>query len=70
MQNRVLKMNFIDSKEIKSLLKEKNSLWNILFEKAQDGIVILDQNGKVIVHNRKFADMLCYNEKELENMYV
>lgn len=63
-------MYFIDSKEIKGLLKEKNSLWTILFEKAQDGIVILDQNGKVIVHNRKFADMLCYNEKELENMHV
>lgn len=63
-------MNFINNKEIKDLLKEKNSLWNILFEQAQDGIVILDQNGKVIVHNKKFADILCYNEKELESMYV
>lgn len=63
-------MNFIDNKETKDLLKEKNSLWNILFEKAQDGIVILDQNGKVIAHNRRFADMLRYNEKELESMYV
>lgn len=63
-------MNFIDSKDIKDLLKEKNSLWTILFEKAQDAIVILDQNGKVIVHNRRFADMLRYSEKELESMYV
>lgn len=63
-------MDFIDNKGIKDLLKKKNSLLTVLFENAQDGIVILDQNGKVIVHNRRFADMLRYNEKELKNMYV
>ncbi|WP_321430301.1 PAS domain S-box protein [uncultured Methanolobus sp.] len=42
----------------------------IFFEQADDGIVVLDKNGRVLEVNQKFADMLGYSQEELMQMHV
>ncbi|WP_321417231.1 PAS domain S-box protein [uncultured Methanomethylovorans sp.] len=42
----------------------------ILIEQSNDGIVILDQNGKVYEVNQKFADMLGYSLEEALQLHV
>lgn len=42
----------------------------ILLEQSRDGIVILDQDGRVYESNRKFADMLGYSLGEMETLCV
>jgi PAS domain S-box-containing protein len=42
----------------------------ILIEQSRDGIVILDQNGKVYEANRRFAEMLGYSSEEVLQLYV
>ena len=59
-----------NNKKAEELLKDQNYLWTILFEQARDGIVVLNQSGKVVVANKKFENMLAYSNKELNNMYV
>ena len=41
-----------------------------LFDGSRDGIVVLDQNGKVFEANRRYADMLGYREDEVRQLYV
>jgi PAS domain S-box-containing protein len=42
----------------------------ILIEQSRDGIVILDQNGKVIEANRRFAEMLGYSVEEVLHLNI
>ncbi len=42
----------------------------ILIEQSSDGIVILDQNGKVYEANQRFADMLGYTLDEVYQLHV
>jgi PAS domain S-box-containing protein len=42
----------------------------ILIEQSRDGIVVLDENGKVYEANRRFAEMLGYNPEEVTNLHV
>ncbi len=42
----------------------------ILIEQSRDGIVILDQNGKVYEANQRFADMLGYSLEEVSQLHV
>jgi PAS domain S-box-containing protein len=42
----------------------------ILMEQSRDGIVILDQNGKVYEANRQFAEMLGYSPEEVLQLDV
>jgi PAS domain S-box-containing protein len=42
----------------------------ILIEQSRDGIVLLDQNGKVFEANRRFADMLGYSMEEIQHLGV
>jgi nitrogen fixation negative regulator NifL len=42
----------------------------ILIEQSRDGIVILDQNGKVYEANQRFADMLGYSLEEVCQLHV
>jgi PAS domain S-box len=42
----------------------------ILIEQSADGIVIIDQNGKVFEANKKFATMLGYTEEEVSSLYM
>jgi len=42
----------------------------ILIEQSSDGIVILNQNGKVYEANRRFAEMLGYSSEEVIQLYA
>ncbi len=42
----------------------------ILVEQSSDGIVILDQDGKVYEANQRFADMLGYSMDEMQQLHV
>jgi PAS domain S-box-containing protein len=42
----------------------------ILIENSWDGIVVIDQDGKVFEANRRFADMLGYSVEEAHNLRV
>lgn len=42
----------------------------MLIEQSRDGIVVLDQNGKVYEANQQFADMLGYSMAEVGQLYV
>jgi len=42
----------------------------ILIEQSRDGIVVLDQNGKVYEANQRFADMLGYSAEEMSELHV
>jgi len=42
----------------------------ILIEQSSDGIVILDQNGKVYEANRRFAEMLGYSPEEVLELHL
>jgi PAS domain S-box-containing protein len=42
----------------------------ILMEQSKDGIVILDQNGKVFESNKKFAEMLGYPVDSMSSLHV
>ncbi|MHB8104106.1 MAG: PAS domain S-box protein [Dehalococcoidales bacterium] len=42
----------------------------ILIEQSRDGIVILDNDGKVYEVNQRFADMLGYSNEELSQLHV
>jgi diguanylate cyclase (GGDEF)-like protein/PAS domain S-box-containing protein len=55
---------------LEQLLKGGNNLLYILFEQARDGIVVLDEQGKVVVANRQFAEMLGYTDEEIKHLYV
>lgn len=43
---------------------------NILIEQSRDGIVVLDQNGKVYEANNAFAAMLGYSLEEVHTLHV
>lgn len=42
----------------------------ILVEQSRDGIVVLDQTGKVYEANQRYADMLGYSPEETRQLYV
>jgi PAS domain S-box-containing protein len=42
----------------------------ILIEQSRDGIVVLDENGKVYEANRRFAEMLGYSPEEVRELNV
>lgn len=50
--------------------EECHALWNSLVEQSVDGIVVLNENGKVFKANRQFADMLGYTVGEINHMHV
>jgi two-component system, cell cycle sensor histidine kinase and response regulator CckA len=59
-----------ERKLAEELLKDEISRWRFLFEKSSDGIVILDQNGKVYEANKRYADMLGYSMEEITQLHV
>ena len=42
----------------------------ILVEQSRDGIVVLDQTGKVYEANQRYAEMLGYSAEEVRQLYV
>ena len=60
----------LEKSAIRELLRDQTALWRILFEEAWDGIVVLDQSGKVYEANRRFADLLGYSLDEVAGLHV
>jgi PAS domain S-box-containing protein len=57
-------------KQADETLKEEAIRRRILVEQSRDGIVVLDQNGKVYEANQRYADMLGYSMQEVLQLYV
>lgn len=38
---------------VEQVLRDQDSLWHALFPQSRDGVVILDQNGKVVEANQR-----------------
>lgn len=51
-------------------LRDEIALWSLLLEQSRDGLVVLDQDGKVYMANKQFADMLGYSMEEIYQLYV
>jgi PAS domain S-box-containing protein len=51
-------------------LKDKQPFLESVFDVIQDGIVVLDQNGKVYEANQQYAQMLGYSMEEVKQLYV
>jgi PAS domain S-box-containing protein len=45
-------------------------LRRVLIQNSRDGIVILDDSGKVFEANRRFCEILGYTPEEIKNLYV
>lgn len=56
--------------KVEEQLKDEIALWSLLFEQSRDGLVVLDQNGKVYMANKQFADMLGYSMEEAHQLCV
>ncbi|MFA5078455.1 MAG: PAS domain S-box protein [Dehalococcoidia bacterium] len=59
-----------ERKKMEKALRDEALRRRILVEQSRDGIVILDQNGKVYESNRQFAAMLGYTPEEMSQLYV
>lgn len=59
-----------ERKQTEELLKDEVNRRRILVEQSRDGIVVLDQNGKVYEANQQYARMLGYSMEELRQLYV
>lgn len=65
-----LKSADLDRQKKEEQLEEEIQRWRIMLEQSRDGIVVLDQNGKVYEANIRFADMLGYSIEEVYELYV
>ncbi len=66
----ILSMDITERKQMEEALRDDAVRWKILVEQSRDGIVVLDENGKVYESNQKFANMLGYSMKEVYQLHV
>jgi PAS domain S-box-containing protein len=59
-----------ERKQAEERLRDEATRRRILIDQSSDGIVILDQNGKVYEANQRFADMLGYTYEEAQELSV
>ncbi|MCC6486173.1 MAG: PAS domain S-box protein [Candidatus Hydrogenedentes bacterium] len=59
-----------ERKRVENALAEEAVRRRILVEQSRDGIVVLDQNGKVFEANQRYADMLGYTADEVRHLHV
>ncbi|MFP5212352.1 MAG: PAS domain S-box protein, partial [Acidobacteriota bacterium] len=59
-----------ERKRSEAALKEEVIRRRTLMNQSRDGLVILDQTGKVYEANRAFAEMLGYSMEEMAQLYV
>jgi two-component system, cell cycle sensor histidine kinase and response regulator CckA len=59
-----------ESKRVKDALEDEATRRRILVEQSQDGIVILQQDGRVFEANRRFAEMIGYSPEETKGLSV
>jgi PAS domain S-box-containing protein len=62
--------NITERKQTEELLEDEVSRRRLLVEQSRDGIVVLDQNGKVYEANQRYADMLGYSIEEVHQLHV
>ena len=59
-----------ERKRAEEALADEANRRRILMEGSKDGIVILDQDGKVFEANRRYAEMLGYSPDEVRQLHV
>ena len=59
-----------ERKRVEIALIDEATRRRILIEQSSDGIVIIDQTGKVYEANQRFADMLGYTLEEVQQLYI
>ena len=59
-----------ERKKVERLVEEEAVGRRILIEESRDGIVVLDENGKVHEANQRYAEMLGYTREEMLQLYV
>ena len=59
-----------ERKQAENKIAEEAIRRRIFIEQSSDGIVVLDQNGKVFEVNKKYADMLGYSQEEVLQLHV
>ena len=57
-------------RQAQALLTDEANWLRILVEQSRDGIVILDQDGKVFESNQQFAHMVGYRLEEIHTLHV
>ena len=62
--------NITERKQAEQALADEATRHRILIDQSSDGIVILDEKGKVYEANQKFAEMLGYTYEEAQELHV
>jgi len=65
-----LARDITEHKNAEEALVDEATRHRILIDQSSDGIVILDQDGKVYEANQRFADMLGYTPEEARELHV
>ncbi len=65
-----LARDITERKKAEEALADEATRHRILIDQSSDGIVILDQDGKVYEANRRFAEMLGYTPEEARELHV
>lgn len=69
-QNEELQSEIANRKRAEKELADELSRREVLIDQSRDGIVILDQEGRVYETNRRFAEMLGYSREEMQQLHV
>lgn len=59
-----------ERKKSEEALAKEASWRSILMEQSRDGIVIIDQDGKVFEANPRYAEMLGYSHEEMQTLHM
>jgi PAS domain S-box-containing protein len=63
-------LDLTERKAAERALADEAARRRILVDQSRDGIVTLDQKGKVFESNQRFADMLGYTPEEMKDLHV
>ncbi len=58
------------ARSVEELLRDEVSWRRLMVEQSRDGIVVLEQDGRVFEANKRFADMLGYPIEEVYHLHV
>jgi PAS domain S-box-containing protein len=59
-----------ERKQMEEILIDEAARRRILFDNARDGIVVLDEDAKVVEANRRFVEMLGYTLEEVRELHT
>jgi len=65
-----LAKNITERKKAEQALADEATRRRILVDQSRDGIVVLDENGKVYEANQRFAEMLGYTLEEVRELHM